>query len=303
MIDKQANIRTVINKVDEVGSHNEYRTFDYELLDGDPDMKVTVKEQECMFTFDYSKVYWNSRLGTEHTRMCETFQQGQAICDVMAGVGPFAIPSGKKRAFVWANDINPHGYDCLVENSHNNKVDKFVNAHNMDGREFIRRATRTLAMNAPQVAHVPVKHKLSFPSTGYSPGGTKAVKVSTKRFQSPRTFDHYIMNLPASAIEFLTAFRGISAGHETLFSPYTKRRLPMIHVYCFSSNSEDEATEHADICRRISESLGFEITPADMHDSERELSIRWVRLVSPTKQMFCASFRAPREVIFAERKD
>lgn len=38
-----------------------------------------------MFTFDFSQVYWNSKLQMEHTRLVESFKQGEVICDMMAG--------------------------------------------------------------------------------------------------------------------------------------------------------------------------------------------------------------------------
>ena len=122
LLDKNPTIRTVINKIDDVGTENEYRTFAYELLAGDPDLNVEVKAEDCFFRFDYSKVYWNSRLNTEHRRLVEMFQAGEAVCDVMAGVGPFAVPAGKKRVFVWANDLNPDSYASLSNAVKRNKV-------------------------------------------------------------------------------------------------------------------------------------------------------------------------------------
>lgn len=122
LLDKNPNVRTVINKIDDVGTTSAYRTFKYELLAGDPDMNVELKEEDCIFRFDYSKVYWNSRLNTEHRRLVEMFKEGEAVCDVMAGVGPFALPAGKKGVFVWANDLNPDSYASLKDGVQRNKV-------------------------------------------------------------------------------------------------------------------------------------------------------------------------------------
>ena len=85
-------------------------------------MNVEVSEEGCIFRFDYSKVYWNSRLNTEHRRIVEMFKPGEAVCDVMAGVGPFAIPAGKKGVFVWANDLNPDSNRGLTDAIERNKV-------------------------------------------------------------------------------------------------------------------------------------------------------------------------------------
>ena len=122
LLDKNSIIRTVINKIDDVGTTSAYRTFDYELLAGVDDLNVELKEQDCIFRFDYSKVYWNSRLSTEHRRIVEFFKKGEAVCDVMAGVGPFAVPAGKKKVFVWANDLNPESYAGLENAIKRNKV-------------------------------------------------------------------------------------------------------------------------------------------------------------------------------------
>ena len=121
-IDKNPQITTVINKIETLGSENEYRVLDHEVIAGEPNLQVVVREAGSTFRFDYSKVFWNSRLGTEHDRMVQNFERGQAVCDVMAGVGPFAIPAGKKQVFVWANDLNPDCHSGLVDAIKINKV-------------------------------------------------------------------------------------------------------------------------------------------------------------------------------------
>lgn len=113
----------MINKVDTIDSTcSAYRTFNYEVLAGPDDMKVEMREEDCVFRFDYSKVYWNSRLNTEHKRLVDLFRPGELVADVMAGVGPFAVPAGKKGVFVWANDLNPDSYESLKDAIVRNKV-------------------------------------------------------------------------------------------------------------------------------------------------------------------------------------
>ncbi len=72
----------------------------------------------------------------------------------------------------------------------------------------------------------------------------------------------------------------------------------MIHVYCFSTKSDDNKPEKIKICQEISEQLGYEIGPND-----ENLNIWDVRDVAPQKRMFCASFRLPREVAFRDSAD
>lgn len=85
-------------------------------------MNVEISEGNCTFKFDYSKVYWNSRLQTEHKRLVDSFNPGEVVCDVMAGVGPFAVPAGKKGVFVWANDLNPDSIASMRDAITRNKV-------------------------------------------------------------------------------------------------------------------------------------------------------------------------------------
>lgn len=86
-------------------------------------MNVEVSEAGCTFRFDYSKVYWNSKLDTEHKRITSLFKPGEVVADVMAGIGPFAVPAGKKGVFVWANDKNPESHRYLEDAIQKNKVD------------------------------------------------------------------------------------------------------------------------------------------------------------------------------------
>lgn len=122
IVEKNVNIHTVINKTGNVGTESEFRTFGYEVLAGPDDLNVELSENGCVFKFDYSKVYWNSKLEKEHTRLIRLFQPGEVVCDVMAGIGPFAVPAGKRGVFVWANDYNPESYKYLVDAIKRNKV-------------------------------------------------------------------------------------------------------------------------------------------------------------------------------------
>ncbi|KAE8149975.1 hypothetical protein BDV25DRAFT_129962 [Aspergillus avenaceus] len=298
--DKNPTLRTVIRKTEDVGAHSQFRTFPFEFLAGDEDMNVVQHEQDCEFRFDYSRVYWNSRLETEHRRLVNKFNPGEMVCDVMAGVGPFAVPAGRKKIFVWANDLNPHGYEVMQDAVKRNKADKFVTPFNSDGREFIRRSAGDLLQSEPVTVTIEAKRR----ERRGAKKDQQAPPPPAEVYHRPNVFDHYVMNLPATALEFLDAFPGVYAGKESLFAPHTPQALPMVHVYCFSGHSENEVDDHIDICNRISERIGHTITPEDRvggtGNQEVELAIHNVRLVSPNKQMFCASFRLPKEVAFRQ---
>jgi tRNA (guanine37-N1)-methyltransferase len=296
ILDKCPKIETVVNKLDDVGAASIYRTFPMEILAGREDTVVEVRATDCRFSFDFAKVYWNSRLNHEHERMTAAFKPGQAIADVMAGVGPFAMPSGKKGCLVWANDLNPDSFESLRANIVKNKLQYFVTAFNQDGRVFIREAIRDLyklhcsPKDNPIVIPPPqIKYKVLEKDKKPAPEPTY--------IRLPATFSHFVMNLPATAVEFLDAYRGCYLGLEKPFME-GQFQMPMVHVYTFHRETADSPLEDAGraICEEISKSLGYRMTneTVDIHD---------VRRVAPNKGMYCASFRLPQEVAFGDPKE
>lgn len=285
LIDKNPKITTVINKIDNVGEESAFRTFQYEVLAGPDEMDVEVREQGCIFKFNYAKVYWNSRLHTEHERLVDSFKEGEAICDVMAGIGPFAIPAARKKCFVYANDLNPHSHGALVDGIKLNKVSDYVRAFNTDGHSFIEKATKAL-QDDDHTVWKPVKRPRRDPER-------QSGIVDRDMLVQPKIFSHYIMNLPASALSFLPNFVGL---HANTGIPEGSP-LPKIHVYCFSTKSDDNKAEELKICDEISSHLGAEFRPGSQ-DVEGEVAIYDVRDVAPKVRMFCASFTLPAKIAY-----
>jgi tRNA (guanine37-N1)-methyltransferase len=294
LLDKNPAILTVINKTLDVGTESEFRTFPYEVLAGEDNLDVLVNDDGCHFKFNFGKVYWNTRLQGEHQRIANKFKQGEAVCDVMAGVGPFAIRAGKQKVFVHANDLNPDSYHALEWAINRNKVSDFVIPYCEDGREFIRKSTRYLA-RYPREIHVPGKQKI--PRSLTFQQRLEITSKSGTRFSEPTFFSHYVMNLPATAVEFLDAFRGLFKGRESEFSPSLPRKLPLIHVYLFQRSCEKEEDELAEIRERLAKHLGIDV---EILSGDPELELHYSRLVSPNKKMYCASFRLPAQVAYAD---
>lgn len=115
----------------------------------------------------------------------------------------------------------------------------------------------------------------------------------------PPTISHYVMNLPASAISFLPAYRGLYHGHEKLFTPHTTTRLPLIHAYCFDMKSDTDEPKHS-VVQRVAAELGVEMKLGD-RDGDNEIEVLYVREVAPNKTMYRATFRLPKDIAFAER--
>ncbi|OQR92280.1 tRNA (guanine-N(1)-)-methyltransferase [Achlya hypogyna] len=158
ILDKnEPRIKTVVNKTDTIDTV--FRTFPMEVLAGEDNMVVELNESGCHFTFNFAQVYWNSRLQQEHLRMIRQFDpKKDVICDMMCGIGPFAVPLAKKGCTVYANDLNPKSYEYLQLNRAKNKVEANLHPFNMDGRAFLHKLlddriqfTQVL-MNLPAIA-------------------------------------------------------------------------------------------------------------------------------------------------------
>ncbi|XP_034714712.1 tRNA (guanine(37)-N1)-methyltransferase [Etheostoma cragini] len=246
IMDKNPGVTCVVNKTNTIDST--YRNFKMEVMAGEENMVAKVKENGVTYEFDFSLVYWNPRLSTEHQRVVQLVKRGDTVFDVFAGVGPFAIPAARSGANVLANDLNPESHRWLQHNCKLNKVEKKVRTFNLDGRAFIQG---------------PVKQELPVLLKG---------KASV----------HVVMNLPALALEFLDAFRGL-LHQETSCD----ENLPTVHCYGFSKDDQPET----DVVERASRSLGFSL--------KDQCFVHFVRNVAPNKDMMCVSFTLPKEVLFS----
>lgn len=255
--DKLPNVRTVVNKASTID--NTYRNFQLELICGEPEYQVETKENGVPFEFDFSKVYWNPRLSTEHERIVKMLQSGDVLYDVFAGVGPFSVPAAKKRCTVLANDLNPVSFHWLQHNAKRNKCLTHIKMYNKDGREFILKELRKDLL----------QRWSSSAATPYNM--------------------HVTMNLPAMAVEFLDAFRGLYTAEELAELP-EPLNYPQVHVYSFAKG-EDTKT----LVRQLVESnLGASL------DEELQ-SISFVRNVAPNKDMYRVSFKLTRALLTTEK--
>lgn len=239
-LDKNPRLRTVVNKTHSIS--NQFRVFPLELLAGVNEYVTEVRQLNVTFRFDYSKVYWNSRLDKEHERVVSLFRAGDIVSDMMCGIGPFALPAGKRGHTVYANDLNPMSYAALCDNIRINKLAAKVHAFNLDGRAFwaaLRAQQRAGA--APHVQHV-------------------------------------VMNLPAIAIEFIDALCGSYTAAEVAALPGGAAGLPFVHCYCFTTAGE--ANAEADVLQRTAAVLGAPPASASVHFVRLVSPTKWMMRIT-----------------------
>ncbi|MCD6300555.1 MAG: methyltransferase [Staphylothermus sp.] len=112
-------IRAIYLKNETVDS---YRLPKLELIWGEPVEEVIVKEYGLKFKILLGKVYYNKRLSEEHRRIAESCRDQEIIMDLFSGIGGFAIHIVSLRnSIVFANDLNPYAYQCILDNISLNK--------------------------------------------------------------------------------------------------------------------------------------------------------------------------------------
>ncbi|XP_050434343.1 tRNA (guanine(37)-N1)-methyltransferase isoform X1 [Adelges cooleyi] len=205
--DKIKGCKSVVNKTDNI--NNIFRNFEFEVLSGSSDLQTSFKENKCIFELDFSEVYWNPRLCTEHERILEKLNAGDLLYDVFAGIGPFSIPASKRGCTVLANDLNPNCCKWLNVNKKLNRIkDDRLTIINKDGSRFIIEDLKA--------------HLILYSKTLTNDNDNKV---------------HVTMNLPAIGIEFVKYFNNLFEWDEISDS-----FLPILHIYTFVKTNESYET-------------------------------------------------------------
>jgi tRNA (guanine37-N1)-methyltransferase len=263
-LDKTPNCRTVINKAQSI--ENTYRNFQIELLRGIDDYQVQVKENGITFEFDFSSVYWNPRLSTEHERLVKLLHPNDYFYDVFAGVGPFSVPAAKLRVNVLANDLNPYSFKWLEHNVKKNKCEKYIKTFNKDGREFILNDVKEDLLTRIEQRDVdPVDYSI-----------------------------HIAMNLPALSVTFLSAFVGLLKGNERNIKSSHSIPTPIIHCYLFVKGIDDSKCMAKKL---VEEHMGIKLIP---NETLKEIS--FVRNVAPNKDMMRVDILLTSDILFDNKK-
>jgi tRNA (guanine37-N1)-methyltransferase len=114
LLASRPSLHTVVSAVGEV--HGEYRTREFTVLAGEPTTRTVVIEHGHRFIVDLAGAYFSARLSTERQRILAQVRPGEAVLDMFAGVGPFAITLAARAAFVVASDLNPKAIGLMLEN-------------------------------------------------------------------------------------------------------------------------------------------------------------------------------------------
>uniref|UniRef100_A0A0K8SZL3 SAM-dependent methyltransferase TRM5/TYW2-type domain-containing protein n=1 Tax=Lygus hesperus TaxID=30085 RepID=A0A0K8SZL3_LYGHE len=94
LLDKVPNIQTVVTKTDSIDST--YRNFSMEVIAGKEAFETTTRENRCLFSLDFSKVYWNPRLSNEHQKVTNLLAKGDVCSTFSVVLAPSSFRPVKK---------------------------------------------------------------------------------------------------------------------------------------------------------------------------------------------------------------
>lgn len=188
----------------------------------------------------------------------------------------------------------------------------------MDGREFIREVFKRNyddpmppvpppRLSARKQEELKRRQRELLPARSLS-----SAKDAPKR----KRITQFLMNLPATAMEFLDAFRGVLNANNTdgrgLSGIYDSQdKMPMIHCYGFIRQTDDELAVAE--CRKVREVYPrgscSVLTGCGWYAQRAETALggplvgkvtwRRVRDVAPSMDMFCLGFQLPYDVAYA----
>lgn len=222
-----------------------------ELLAGESDFVPVVTSHKLKFKFDFSKVFWNSRLQTEHQRITAMASPTDVVFDMFAGVGPFAVPLSKKGCKVHANDLNPDSYLWLKANAKLNKTS--YDSYQMDAAEFAKTVIKPFLI------------------------------ASARKEKKSDNKIHALMNLPKNAVDFLYVFNKLIKQEDLKTEKVKAESVPELHVHCYTFAPESSTKE--ELGKRFADSLNG----GGEGEAPSVVEVHYVRNVAPYTGMYCLS--------------
>ena len=129
-------INTVLRKVGK--RKGKYRLLKHEWLAGQKKLVTTHKESGCLMKVNVAKAFFNSKMGTQRSRIAAKAEKGERVLVLFAGVGPFALVIAKKKnALVKAVEINPIAVKLMKENVLLNKLQGQIEVFQGDVKHYL----------------------------------------------------------------------------------------------------------------------------------------------------------------------
>jgi tRNA wybutosine-synthesizing protein 2 len=125
---------TVLDRGDVTGAHREP---DVTVVAGAGDTETVHVEHGTKYALDLAAVMFSPGNKAERARMGEVTGESEAVLDMFAGVGYFALPMARAGADVTAVERNPAAFRYLLENASLNEVTDRLEPYRGDCREVV----------------------------------------------------------------------------------------------------------------------------------------------------------------------
>ncbi len=119
IISRQTSIRTVLSKTSKLAGAK--RVASMEVLAGEGTVTIH-REFGFAYRLDVAKVFFNSRLSYERSRIALKVQPGEKVLVPFCGVGPFVVPLAARGTMVFALESSLEACRWLAENIERNGV-------------------------------------------------------------------------------------------------------------------------------------------------------------------------------------
>lgn len=137
LLEELRYIKVVLRQTTPV--EGEYRLRRFQHIAGEDRRETLYKEHGIKIKVDVERVYFTPRLSTERKRIMQLVKEGESICNMFAGAGPYSILIAKYRnpRIIHSIDINKYAIDYHLENNYLNKVEDKIVLYRGDAAKMI----------------------------------------------------------------------------------------------------------------------------------------------------------------------
>jgi tRNA wybutosine-synthesizing protein 2 len=122
---------------DRGGIDGEHREPAMRVIAGEGDTETVHREHGTEYALDLATVMFSPGNKAERARMGDVVGNGEAVLDMFAGIGYFALPMARAGARVTAVERNPAAFSYLLENAMRNGVSDRIEPYRADCRNVL----------------------------------------------------------------------------------------------------------------------------------------------------------------------
>jgi tRNA wybutosine-synthesizing protein 2 len=134
LLDLHGSADTVLARNGIAGAHREP---DVSVVAGAGDTETVHTEHGTEYALDLATVMFSPGNKAERARMGAVVEADEAVLDMFAGIGYFALPMARAGAHVTAVERNPAAFEYLLENAVRNGVTDRLEAYRADCRDVV----------------------------------------------------------------------------------------------------------------------------------------------------------------------